>query len=106
MDGFDNLQVGRRSAAAPVRRVRLLEKSRKLALEEATAVVNKSTLLAGLACISLSLFSCTTTYRESKLPDEPLDESTTEAPNCSLLSDEAGCEAESPFDPRDDEEEF
>jgi len=59
-----------------------------------------------MACISLALSGCTATYRESDIPEEQLDESTEKAPNCSLLSDEAGCEAESPFDPQDDEGEF
>jgi hypothetical protein len=59
--------------------------------------------LASIICIGLSLTACTTTYRESDLADEPLDEPTGKAPNCSILADEPGCEVESPFDPRDEE---
>jgi hypothetical protein len=66
-------------------------------------VINTSILLAGLACLGLLLSACTTTYRESDLADEPLAEPTGKAPNCSILADEPGCEAESPFDPRDEE---
>jgi hypothetical protein len=49
------------------------------------------------------LSACTTTYRESDLADEPLDEPIGKTPNCSILANEPGCEAESPFDPRDEE---
>jgi hypothetical protein len=67
-------------------------------------VVKKApTLSASLACIVFLIFSCTTTYRESDLADEPLDEPTGEVPNCSILANEPGCEVESPFDPRDEE---
>jgi hypothetical protein len=61
------------------------------------------TVSASLACIGFLLSACTTTYRESDLADEPLDEPTGKAPNCSILANEPGCEAESPFDPRDEE---
>jgi hypothetical protein len=66
-------------------------------------VINTSILLAGLACLGFLLSACTTTYRESDLADEPLDEPTGKTPNCSILANEPGCEAESPFDPRDEE---
>jgi hypothetical protein len=66
-------------------------------------VTNTTILRAGVACIGLLLSACTTTYRESDLADEPLTEPTGKAPNCSILANEPGCEAESPFDPRDEE---
>jgi hypothetical protein len=66
-------------------------------------VKKASSLLASLACIGFSLSACTTTYRESDFAEEPLDEPVGEEPNCSLLADEPGCGAESPFDPRDEE---
>ncbi len=68
--------------------------------------MSKLILIARLACISLALAGCTTTYQESSLPDEQIDESTAQSPDCSLLADEAGCEADSPFDSDDDEQEF
>jgi len=63
-------------------------------------------LLLRLASISLALCGCTTTYTDNGLPDEHLDESTEKSPDCSLLSDEEGCQEDSPFDPDDEEEEF
>jgi len=66
-------------------------------------VISTPVLLASLACIGFLSSACTTTYTESDLADEPLDESAVEAPNCSILADEPGCAAESPFDPDDDE---
>jgi hypothetical protein len=66
-------------------------------------VTHTTILLAGLACLGLLFSACTTTYRESDFANEPLDEPTGKAPNCSLLADEPGCEVESPFDPDDEE---
>ena len=77
---------------------------------EAKIAINAHILLTGLSCLILALSACTTTYRESDLAEEPLDESpseaTGEAPNCSILADQPGCEMESPFDPQDEEQEF
>lgn len=64
---------------------------------------NSFAVLAHLICAEILLTACTTTYRESDLANESLAEPAVEAPNCSLLADEAGCEVESPFDPRDEE---
>jgi len=75
-------------------------------LEETIPTVNKLIALARLACISLALCGCTTTYREGSVPDEHIDESSAQSPDCSLLADEAGCQGDSPFDPDDDEQEF
>jgi hypothetical protein len=49
------------------------------------------------------LSACTTTYSESDRAEEPLDEPVSKGPNCSILANEPGCGAESPFDPRDEE---
>ena len=76
----------------------------------ATIAINAHILLTGLSCLILALSACTTTYSESDVANEPLDESASEAdgnsPNCSILADQPGCEMESPFDPQDDEQEF
>jgi len=61
---------------------------------------------AGLACLGILLFACTTTYQESDVSEKPVDEPAGEAPNCSILADQPGCAEESPFDPQDDEQEF
>jgi len=73
---------------------------------ETKIVINTIILITGLSCVGFLLSACTTTYRESDIEEEPLDEPTSEAPNCSILADEPGCEVESPFDPQDDEQEF
>lgn len=67
--------------------------------KEAKIVFNRSILLTGLSCLGFLLSACTTTYRESDLGKEPLDEPVGEGPNCSILADEPGCELENPFDP-------
>jgi len=77
-----------------------------IAAKETIATVSKLIFLARLICIGLALAGCTTTYQESSLPDEQIDESTPQSPDCSLLGNEAGCEADSPFDSDDDEQEF
>jgi hypothetical protein len=63
----------------------------------------KLTSFASIVLIGPSLSARTTTYRESNLGDEPLEEPTDKVPNCSFLTGEPRCKVERPFDPRDEE---
>lgn len=93
----------RRCAAPRVQHLHSVVKYAPIEIRGVIIVRNSLAVLAHLICVAILLTACTTTYRESDFAEERLDDSTVEAPDCSLLADEPGCEVESPFDPRDEE---